>query len=142
MDSPPPSGERPANIPFEHGYVAVPTGPKEIHPVLRLLIFVALFLFFSSILHLGRFLIPVTRGWLQPLSMGVITPGGQVFVESVQVISLILAALLMALIEKRTFSDYGWPVRQAFGKRFWQGLLYGFAMVSLLMALIAALHGF
>jgi hypothetical protein len=62
--------------------------------------------------------------------------------ETLQVVSLILAALVMALIENRAFSDYGWPVREAFGKRFWQGLPYGFAMVSLLVALIAALHGF
>ena len=31
---------------------------------------------------------------------------------------------------------------RAFGKRFWQGAPYGFAMLTLLMAFIAALHGF
>lgn len=142
IDSPHPTGEPSPHDPFERGYQAVPTGPKEIHAVLRLLIFVALFLLFSTVTQVGLFLMPAARGWLQPLLRGVITPGGQVFMESFQVISLILAALVMALIEKRTFADYGWPIRQAFGKRLWQGLPFGFAMVSLLIALIAALHGF
>ena len=34
------------------------------------------------------------------------------------------------------------PWNQAFAKRFWQGLPYGFAMLSLLIGIIAALHCF
>jgi membrane protease YdiL (CAAX protease family) len=48
----------------------------------------------------------------------------------------------MTFIEKRSFADYGMPLNQAFGKRFWQGVPVGFAMLSLLLAMIAALHGF
>ena len=53
-----------------------------------------------------------------------------------------LSAFVMTLIEKRSFADYGLPGKAAFGKRFWQGLPYGIAMLTLLMAFIAALHGF
>lgn len=142
IDSPPANGEPPPHDPFERGYQAVPAGPMEIHAVLRLFTFVALFLLFDSAIQIGLFQIPITRGWHQALSGGMITPRGQVFVEAFHFVSLILAALIMTLIEKRTFSDYGWPVRQALGKKFWQGLPYGFAMISLLVALIAAWHGF
>ena len=62
--------------------------------------------------------------------------------EGIAALSLVLAVLVMTLIEKRTFADYGFPGREAFGKRFWQGVPYGFVMITLLMALIAALHGF
>jgi membrane protease YdiL (CAAX protease family) len=58
------------------------------------------------------------------------------------VLSLIAAAWLMTLIEKRSFADYYLPPSQAFGKRFWQGIPYGFAMLSLLLVLIAAFRGF
>ena len=48
----------------------------------------------------------------------------------------------MTLIEKRTYADYYLPPKQFLGKRFWQGVPYGFAMLSLLLILIAAFHGF
>ncbi|HET7152077.1 MAG TPA: hypothetical protein VFI60_11760, partial [Candidatus Acidoferrum sp.] len=48
------------------------------------------------------------------------------------------AALLMARIERRTLGVYGLPLRQAFGKSFWQGILLGLGEVSLLVGLIAA----
>ena len=53
-----------------------------------------------------------------------------------------LAAGVMALIEKRTYADYYLPMNEFLGKRFWQGVPYGFAMLSLALGMIAALHGF
>ena len=55
---------------------------------------------------------------------------------------LLVATAVMALIEKRTYADYYLPLNQFLGKRFWQGVPYGFAMLSLALGLIAALHGF
>jgi len=98
--------------------------------------------FFLGVIQIGFLVVPQTRGLAQAQSTGVITPGRQVFLEAMQVLPLIAAAIVMAIIEKRTFADFGWPMREAFGKRFWQGLPYGFAMVSLLLASISALHGF
>ena len=56
--------------------------------------------------------------------------------------ALLMATAVMALIEKRTYADYYLPLSQFLGKRFWQGVPYGFAMLSLALGLIAALHGF
>ncbi len=55
---------------------------------------------------------------------------------------LLLCVGIMTLIEKRSFADYGMPFNEALGKRFWQGVPLGFVMLSLLLVMIAALHGF
>jgi membrane protease YdiL (CAAX protease family) len=52
------------------------------------------------------------------------------------------AALLMVRLERRPASLYGLPMRQAFGKSFWQGVLLGLGEVTVLMALIAAFGGY
>jgi uncharacterized protein len=56
--------------------------------------------------------------------------------------SAYVAALLMARLEFRPASVYGLPVRQAFGRSFWQGFLLGLCEVSLLVGLIAAFGGY
>jgi len=53
-----------------------------------------------------------------------------------------IAALLMARLEQRPAGAYGLPLRQAFGKSFWQGVLLGLSEVSLLLGLIAAFGGY
>jgi uncharacterized protein len=52
------------------------------------------------------------------------------------------AALIMAQIERRSPGDYGLPLRDAFGKLFWQGCLIGLIEVSALIGLIAAFGGY
>lgn len=48
------------------------------------------------------------------------------------------AALLMARIEKRPWGSYGLPVRAAFGKNFWVGVLWGFSWLTLMMLVMRA----
>ena len=52
------------------------------------------------------------------------------------------AALLLAVMEKRRPGAYGLPLRGAFGKLFWQGVLAGLGEISVLMGLIAAFGGY
>jgi membrane protease YdiL (CAAX protease family) len=52
------------------------------------------------------------------------------------------AALVMSQIEGRSFSDYGLPARAAFGKRFWQGALFGLIEISAVIGIIAALGSY
>src|SRR5262249_54818954 len=49
-----------------------------------------------------------------------------------------LPALAMSRIEHRPFGSYGLPFRQAFGRLFWTGALWGFGAITLLLL---ALHG-
>jgi len=52
------------------------------------------------------------------------------------------AALLMARLEQRQTGLYGLPLRGAFGKRFWQGVILGLLEMTLLMAMIAGFGGY
>jgi uncharacterized protein len=117
-------------------------GPNGIRAGWRLLLFIAFFMAIANGIGFGLRLIPSAHGWMKAQNRQIMTPSSMIVEESIAVFSLMVAVLLMALIEKRTFADYYLPPYQAFGKRFWQGLPYGFAMLSLLMVLIAAFRGF
>lgn len=117
-------------------------GPQGIRAGWRLLIFMALFVAIASSLNFGVHLIPAVRAWQKAQNPQVMVPSSMIVGEGIAVLSLMVAALLMTLIEKRSFADYYLPPHQAFGKRFWQGIPYGFAMLSLLLVLIAAFRGF
>jgi hypothetical protein len=71
-------------------------------------------------------------------------PAGSVFtvqselpLKAIQAFSVFLATWVVARIEKRSLDDYGIPLRQAFGMRFGEGLIWGFGMLS---AILLVLH--
>ena len=103
----------------------------------RLLIFVALFLVLGFVILFN----PPVRHFLRTLQGGTITPTAEIVTEGSQVVALVLAAGVMAWIEKRSFSDYGLPLSHGFRKSFWLGLPVGFLALTVLIGLIAALHG-
>jgi membrane protease YdiL (CAAX protease family) len=140
LDSPSPDGTNGGVAPFQQRLHGALVGPNGIRAGWRLLI--AICLFFAIAIALVR--IPSVRARLLPQNQGaiVITPVTLFFTEGVPALAALLTALVMTRIEKRSFADYGLPGNAAFGKRFWQGIVYGFIMVSLMMGLIAALHGF
>jgi uncharacterized protein len=70
------------------------------------------------------------------------TPATLLIIEAISLGATLLTMLAMTKIEERTFAEYYLPWSAAFGRRFWQGLAYGLTMVSLMMGLIAAFHGF
>jgi membrane protease YdiL (CAAX protease family) len=117
-------------------------GPNGLRAGWRILIFIALFAAQGSLLNLVLHRIPAVAAMHKALPADVMTPGVLMFDEGLSVALLLLTAFWMTLIEKRSFADYYLPPNEAFGKRFWQGVPYGFAMLSVLMAIIAALHGF
>ncbi|HKF52568.1 MAG TPA: type II CAAX endopeptidase family protein [Candidatus Acidoferrales bacterium] len=57
-------------------------------------------------------------------------------------IAAIVATLIMARIEDASLRDYYIPTQNFFRAQFWQGLLWGFLAVSLLVGLIAVFHGY
>ena len=118
------------------------TGPNGMRAGWRLLLFI--FLMFVCLKAEGFTLkhIPGVDAWFKAQDPNVMTPATMIFAEGILLSSLVIATAVMALIEKRTYADYFLPPKQAFGKRFWQGVPYGFAMLSLLLVLIAAFHGF
>lgn len=80
---------------------------------------------------------------LQPLNVhGAARLWVQLVSEAMVVIAAIVPALVMARIEKRPFGAYGLPAREAFGKLFWVGCVWGLLAITLLLASIRGLHGF
>ena len=53
-----------------------------------------------------------------------------------------LPALLLGRVEGRAWGAYGLPGRQAFGKLFWVGAVWGFASITLLLAAMYGLRVF
>jgi uncharacterized protein len=50
----------------------------------------------------------------------------------------VLATCLVSRMEKRPLDDYGIPPRQVFGARFWEGCVWGFAMLSAIPLVLRA----
>jgi uncharacterized protein len=82
------------------------------------------------------------RDWLNSQPNTVIAPGPQIFGEVVSFLIVLIPAWVMMKIEKRPFSEYGLPVEEASGKKFWLGVPFGFTMMTLLVLGIAAFHGY
>jgi membrane protease YdiL (CAAX protease family) len=103
----------------------------------RLLIFVAIFaaLSFATDWAITKVFHPEERPFLDPVS----------FIEA-EIVSLALALIatwIMARIERRRFQDYGIPpLRNAFGRDFWTGAVWGIGSTSLLIGLIALFGGY
>ena len=107
-------------------------GPQGVRAGWRLLIFIAVLFSIGALLHfsLGRVLPK-----LLPHGFTVITV---VVGECLQFGVVLIATLIMGRFERRTLSDYGLPFRLMLGKQFWTGALWGFVMLSFIVALMAA----
>jgi membrane protease YdiL (CAAX protease family) len=55
-----------------------------------------------------------------------------------QFLVFVLATWLMGRLEGKRLADYGLPLRQAIGARFWQGLAIGFAAITTLLVVLRA----
>ena len=62
--------------------------------------------------------------------------------ELVTFFVIVIATLFMGRFEHRSVSDYGLPPRGFLGKQFWTGALWGFVMLSFIVALMAASHAY
>jgi uncharacterized protein len=102
----------------------------------RLLIFVGIFV---ALAYLVDRILPLVlhlkqRSFLDPVELSS---------EELQgLIQVVIATWIMSRIERRRFRDYGIPVRDAFGRNFWVGVVWGLASTSLLVGLIAAFGGY
>src|SRR5580692_11280391 len=105
-------------------------GPNGMRAGWRLLLFI--FLWLACIKAEGFTLkhIPGVDAWFKTQDPNVFTPPVAIFSEAIMLFALLVATAVMALIEKRTYADYYLPLNQFLGKRFWQGVPYGFAMLS------------
>jgi uncharacterized protein len=139
----PAEGASPAPPKKPSDIVSVFIGPDGIRAGWRLLIFFAFLIATGFVVQVILTHIPsIARHFPRGGGAAVMTPTFAIFGEGLMLFCLLVAVTIMSLIEKRSFADYGLPPSQFFGKRFWLGVPYGFAMLSLLLVAIAALHGF
>ena len=57
-------------------------------------------------------------------------------------IAAIVPAIVLSRIERRRWSVYGLPAKQALGVRFWSGTVWGFGGITLLMVALYGFHSF
>lgn len=112
-------------------------GSNGIRAGWRLALAIAIFLALLTVIGAAVVSVPQTRAWV--VGRG---PAAVFLDEGVQALALALTVWVMARLEDRSWADYGLPPNQAFGKRFWQGAPYGFAMLSILMVVMAVSRAF
>jgi len=76
------------------------------------------------------------------LDLSIFSPANVLIQEFLGFAACYGAALLMGKMEQREIGLYGLPLQEAFGKKFWQGILLGFFEITLLVGLIAAFGGY
>ncbi len=108
----------------------------------RLLVFLLLLMAFETAIRKIFVHVPGIYRILKAGQNGTVTPQYEFLFEGALVAGLFLSAVIMAKIEKRSFASYGIPLRGAFGKLFWQGIMWGLILESAEILGIYALHGF
>jgi uncharacterized protein len=84
----------------------------------------------------------VVSRWTGSLALGANGLWTMMLEEFGVLLAAILPALILAKIERRPWEAYGLPLRQAFGKLFWIGAVWGFASITLLLAMMYGLRVF
>jgi membrane protease YdiL (CAAX protease family) len=115
-------------------------GPNGLRAGWRLLLFVAGLLVIQEILVLAVQAAHLRLGdeW---------SPKLFVLSDGITFAACVFLAWLFGRFERRTLADYGFPLRDAFGARFWEGVLWGGALVSILVFIVwraggMSFHGF
>jgi membrane protease YdiL (CAAX protease family) len=118
-------------------------GPNGIRAGWRVLIFLGVIVIVTLVLMTPFVVMRALRGAGPQVSVGVggLTPLGLGISEASLFIIPSIAALIMARLERRKYGQYGLPVRFAFRKDFWIGLLVGFLAISACLLGIFAFHG-
>ena len=107
--------------------------------VMYILLFAGLIYLFQGVMKLIPSFVEIVRTGQRE---GILTPQFQFIFESTIIAAAFAAAGIMARFEKRPFGAYGIPLEKAFGKLFWQGVLWGLAFETAGMLIISALGGF
>lgn len=100
-----------------------------------------LLIYFLLLFVLGSAVNPILKKF-HPVPFNPAIPSDFLIVETLNFSLVFGAALIMSRIERRPPGAYGLPIAQAFGKKFWFGMLLGLAEISLLIGLISAFGGY
>jgi hypothetical protein len=84
----------------------------------------------------------VAGRWVGSAALGVSGLWGLMLDEFGVLVAAVLPALILGRVERRPWGVYGLPGRQAFGKLFWTGTVWGFAGITLLLGTMYGLRVF
>ncbi|HEY4742595.1 MAG TPA: CPBP family intramembrane glutamic endopeptidase [Candidatus Acidoferrales bacterium] len=117
-------------------------GPNGLRAGWHLSIYIVIVLALGYALNIALHHIHALQKYFAGSPSGVLAPVGLIVSESLVAFIVLAAAWIMSLIEKRPFGEYGMPLSQAFGKRFWEGMLWGIATISAVIGLIASVGAY
>jgi membrane protease YdiL (CAAX protease family) len=84
----------------------------------------------------------VASRWANSVELGATGLWSMMLEEFGILVAAVVPALILARVERRPWGVYGLPARQAFGKLFWVGAMWGFASITLLLAAMYGLRLF
>jgi CAAX protease family protein len=144
LNESPPSNPPPpaATDRIEAGIAAVFVGQNGIRAGWRWLIFLLICFVCARFLILAAAAAGILHINKGQSSQPVFNVSSVAMQEGALVIGLFVAAFIMSRIERREMGEYGLPRAEAFGRKFWQGVVWGLMAMTLTLLLIAALHGF
>jgi membrane protease YdiL (CAAX protease family) len=87
-------------------------------------------------------LLSVIYRWAGSVALGVNGLWGLMLDEFVALVAAMVPALVLGKVERRRWGVYGLPARQAFGKLFWVGAVWGLAGITLLLGAMYGLRVF
>lgn len=97
------------------------------------------FAFYVAMFYTLQF---VALRWAGSLELGASGLWSMMLEESGMLLAAVLPAVVLARVERRPWGAYGLPPRQAFGRLFWAGIVWGFAAITLLLAAMYGLRVF
>jgi membrane protease YdiL (CAAX protease family) len=84
----------------------------------------------------------VATRWANSLHLGASGLWSMMLEELGVLLAAVVPAVVLARVERREWGEFGLPGREAFGKLFWVGLMWGFAGITLLLAAMYGLRAF
>lgn len=118
-------------------------GPNGVRAGWRFMMYVSLF---AGLVYLFQRILKFIPSFVEIVRTGqregILTPQFEFIFESTIIAAALVAAGIMARFEKRPFGVYGIRFERAFGKLFWQGVLWGLIFETAGMLIISALGGF
>jgi CAAX protease family protein len=129
------AGQLPSTLPVNPKRNPVLFNDRGLRAGWRLIIYFLLLIIFSSAINSAIRLFH--RGHVDPQVLFQVLP-----LETFSFFLVFGCAWIMSRIERRPAGEYGLPLAEAFGKKFWLGMLLGLAEISLLIGLISAFGGY
>ncbi len=91
-----------------------------------------------TFLTLQRMAVELASSW----DLGASGLWSMMLAELGSLVAAVIPAAVLTRVERRPWNAYGLPGKQAFGRLFWIGSLWGFAGISMLMFALFGLHSF